>query len=75
MLGWSLRLLRKLHGAGYVEARFFPIAPSSDQFAKFLAVTPPGRRVIEIGSDSPHVGGRTPTVMVSKSRRGRKPDA
>lgn len=42
------RLLRRLHGAGYVDARFFPEARTDDQFAELRAVTPLGRRVLGI---------------------------
>lgn len=44
----ELRLLRRLHGAGYVDARFFPEARTDDQFAELRAVTPLGRRVLGI---------------------------
>ena len=44
----ELRLLRRLHGAGYVDARFFPRKRSDDQFAELRAVTPLGRRVLDI---------------------------
>jgi hypothetical protein len=44
----ELHLLRRLQGAGYVEARFFPQERTADQFAELLCVTPLGRRVLEI---------------------------
>ena len=44
----ELRLLRRLHGAGYVDARFFPEERTADQFAELRAVTPLGRRVLGI---------------------------
>lgn len=48
----ELRLLRRLQGAGYVEARFFPEERTADQFAELRAVTPLGRRVIGIMTSS-----------------------
>jgi hypothetical protein len=48
----DLRLLRRLHGAGYVDARFFPEARTADQFAELHALTPLGRRVLHIISTS-----------------------
>lgn len=44
----DLRLLRRLHGAGYVDVRFFPEERSADQFAELRAVTPLGRHVLSI---------------------------
>ncbi|RYY85122.1 MAG: hypothetical protein EOO24_36885 [Comamonadaceae bacterium] len=44
----ELKMLRRLHGAGYVDARFFPEARTADQFAELRAVTPLGRRVLGI---------------------------
>lgn len=44
----QLRLLRRLRGAGYVEARFFPEVRSADQFAEVVSLTPLGRRVLRI---------------------------
>ena len=44
----ELRLLRRLQGAGYLDARFFPEEPTDDQFAELHGVTPLGRRVLDI---------------------------
>jgi hypothetical protein len=44
----ELHVLRRLHGAGYVEARFFPEEHTVDQFAELRGVTPLGRRVLGI---------------------------
>ncbi|MGJ7523885.1 hypothetical protein ACSFA0_25670 [Variovorax sp. LT1P1] len=42
----ELRVLRRLHGAGYVDARFYPENRTTDQFAELKGVTPLGRRVL-----------------------------
>jgi hypothetical protein len=51
----KLRLLRRLQGAGYLDARFFPDEHTPDQFAELRGMTPLGRRVLEIvrRSESP----------------------
>lgn len=44
----ELRLLRRLHRAGYVDASFFPAEKSAGQFAEFRGMTPVGRRMLDI---------------------------
>jgi hypothetical protein len=44
----ELRLLRRLQGAGYLDVRFFPEQHTADQFAELRALTPLGRRVLDI---------------------------
>lgn len=48
----ELRILRRLHGAGYVDARFFPEHQIGGQFAKLHGFTPQGRRMLDLLVDA-----------------------